>query len=859
MAALTGFFMTVLIGVVTSLIATIIATMLFYLIKNRTLIPRNSLSAQFKRYALKTIRQMEHPQELSSTSESSVIPVISEFDIVSSYVPLTGVQYVFEPDKTSGIPLPGDLTDHLLARLMAGDKAYYVVIGEFGTGKSTLVARLAYDLLKKFLSKKIKCIPVIIPMRYLGNPDILSESARLLRERYGISLCTREYLVRAVRSGQIVLMLDGLDEFMSGSPNRFPTHEFKALEEVITPLSRVVITSRRGIFRTAEELSEYFRGRSEDPTVIPRRIFSVSSVKVIELQMLTDEQINRVLVNNGLPTNVRNAIFSNKNILGLARQHILLHMIVNTVPSLDVCLLEEMNVARLYEVYISLCIKRDDFRLPMSESDILNICENIALEMYKGNREELDQSAINQLAWDILQARHGMASFNFGFHARNLLFMTTTEGQHYKFMHRTIMEFFVARGLVHAIRHQDFSGLDVKSIVYHESICHFSRDLLTKADIPTLAGLLEHQDPWVRFTAAHYLSRLNAQDAKTIILERLKSEKEFIVFREFFIALAFLGLVQQFHDFISELDSDPEKDKLNDSLIIEYFGGNATALDGCCQRLDERGDYPTREMLIRFLGHKGSKHHIPIIRPFREDGMEVISQSAAKAINEIKSRVHRPDLIRALLLDLDGVVIDSINHHILGWQQACKRMSMEVDTQIIKLSEGLKSIEVARRIADNQRVALREEELHELVCLKHKFMAEGQRIQTITHIRELAQMAKRKGASVVLVTASNKEWAEAAARAVGLDLIDSIVNEDDTVIGKPAPDPYLLALRKLRCPPGEAIVVENAPLGIDSAHSAGIYCVALTSTLESKYLDFADQVINDPLELFPLLEKSGRS
>ncbi|MFQ5772464.1 MAG: HAD family hydrolase, partial [bacterium] len=69
---------------------------------------------------------------------------------------------------------------------------------------------------------------------------------------------------------------------------------------------------------------------------------------------------------------------------------------------------------------------------------------------------------------------------------------------------------------------------------------------------------------------------------------------------------------------------------------------------------------------------------------------------------------------------------------------------------------------------------------------------------------------------------------------------DVIVSGDETRKGKPSPEGYLQAARKLHLAPGHCFVIENAPLGIMAAKRAGMKVVALTTTLDRLYLDGAD-------------------
>jgi len=416
------------------------------------------------------------------------------------------------------------------------------------------------------------------------------------------------------------------------------------------------------------------------------------------------------------------------------------------------------------------------------------------------------------------------------------------------------MEFFVAKGLVKAIRRHEFSVLDLERVVYHEAISHFARGLLRVEDLPMLVSLLDHEQPWARFIAAHYLSRLSASEAVGPVQQRLRSERDLIVRREFYIALAFLGRVSEFSAFVEELDHDQIKDRMNDDLIVQYFGGALAAIEGCTLRLTERKDYPTREMIIRFVGHKGARRQIPILRTYLEDTIERIGARAKVAIDSIKDRSRSPSPVRAVLLDVDGVVVNSIDNHITAWCAALKAIKgIDLDPCIIRLTEGRRSRDVAKSILNLHGVPVSDDDVDMIVTRKHELMENMEALAIIPETRSFIEIARRRGVRVVLVTASIRTRAIAVAKTVGPGLIDSVVCGEDTTKGKPSPEPYTRALETIHCSAEDAIAVENAPLGIDSAQGAGVYCIALTSTLQSKYLECADQVVSNPLEICRLL------
>jgi beta-phosphoglucomutase-like phosphatase (HAD superfamily) len=124
----------------------------------------------------------------------------------------------------------------------------------------------------------------------------------------------------------------------------------------------------------------------------------------------------------------------------------------------------------------------------------------------------------------------------------------------------------------------------------------------------------------------------------------------------------------------------------------------------------------------------------------------------------------------------------------------------------------------------------------------------------------LLQKIKSEGRQIVLVTGSGQ-----ASLLENLNMdFPAIFNKNNTVtafdvkLGKPNPEPYLLALKKSGREPHEAIVVENAPLGILAAKAAGLSVIAVnTGTLDDKILYDcgAKIVLSSMKELFEKWEK----
>jgi sugar-phosphatase len=94
-----------------------------------------------------------------------------------------------------------------------------------------------------------------------------------------------------------------------------------------------------------------------------------------------------------------------------------------------------------------------------------------------------------------------------------------------------------------------------------------------------------------------------------------------------------------------------------------------------------------------------------------------------------------------------------------------------------------------------------------------------------------------------VVTSGTRHLATARLQLAGIPIPKVMVTADDVVDGKPHPEPYLKGAKLLGVNPGECLVVEDAPAGIQSAHAGGMKVIALTSTYPSSALSEADAVV----------------
>lgn len=205
----------------------------------------------------------------------------------------------------------------------------------------------------------------------------------------------------------------------------------------------------------------------------------------------------------------------------------------------------------------------------------------------------------------------------------------------------------------------------------------------------------------------------------------------------------------------------------------------------------------------------------------------------------------------AVLFDFDGVIGRTMSDNYRAWKDAAASRGIRLGRTEYLLLEGMSVRAIAEHFLKLHRSDL--SGIDALARLKEKLYAlSGKNISMYPGALRFAGEIKKSGYKLGLVTGGG---ATRITRALekNASLFDAIVTADDVKKCKPHPEPYLAAAKMLSVKPSRCIAVENAPLGIESAKRAGMFCVAVTTTLGGKYLSGADVLLDDVRKLRAVL------
>lgn len=202
---------------------------------------------------------------------------------------------------------------------------------------------------------------------------------------------------------------------------------------------------------------------------------------------------------------------------------------------------------------------------------------------------------------------------------------------------------------------------------------------------------------------------------------------------------------------------------------------------------------------------------------------------------------------RALLWDLDGVIADTAPFHYRAWQMVADELGIIFRKADFNRCFGKRNHEILTdvinidvSVADQQALADKKEMIfRELI---------GGRVQIFPGVLALLSSANEAGWNMAVVSSTPPENIELILGTLEIgNYFNIVISDKDVTQGKPDPECFLLAAKRLDLLPNRCVVIEDAVAGVEAAKKGGMKCIAVTNTNPRKKLEQADLVV-DSLE-----------
>ncbi len=186
----------------------------------------------------------------------------------------------------------------------------------------------------------------------------------------------------------------------------------------------------------------------------------------------------------------------------------------------------------------------------------------------------------------------------------------------------------------------------------------------------------------------------------------------------------------------------------------------------------------------------------------------------------------RTDRYRAVILDMDGTLIDSNAAHVQAWVEALREFGHEVSEQDIWPYVGMggdnllpAAVKISKESEEGKKISERRGEI-----FKSRYLP---RLKPFPEVRPLLERMKQDGLKLIIATSSPEDEVRKAIEIVGIkDLLEDATSASDAGKSKPDPDVVQAALDRLKMSAGEVVMLGDTPYDIQAAGKVGIRVIA---------------------------------
>ncbi len=199
---------------------------------------------------------------------------------------------------------------------------------------------------------------------------------------------------------------------------------------------------------------------------------------------------------------------------------------------------------------------------------------------------------------------------------------------------------------------------------------------------------------------------------------------------------------------------------------------------------------------------------------------------------------------RAILFDLDGVLIDSMSCHASAWCKAIKtHLNIEIPEAYFFLNEGRNAKAIVGELIQRNQLDVDENAWQQVSDYCDQLFLEDFTPRLVNGARDLVMALHSYGYRLGVATGSTRfVLDDMLSKTDLLGYFSAFVTAEDVEFSKPHPQPYRMLLQQLQTSLEYALVIENAPLGVDSAMAADLICLAVATTNEPDVLSHATSV-----------------
>jgi len=216
-------------------------------------------------------------------------------------------------------------------------------------------------------------------------------------------------------------------------------------------------------------------------------------------------------------------------------------------------------------------------------------------------------------------------------------------------------------------------------------------------------------------------------------------------------------------------------------------------------------------------------------------------------------------MLRAVILDFDGVITDSEILHLRAFNRVLAQYGIEITTKdYYKEYLGLTDVDCFKLLIHKGLLEAEQQQIEDLVKQKNLIFEEMAKTegQIIKGVRDFLQMLKENNVPMAICSGAVRAEIELILEQARLrPFFEVIVSTEQVRKGKPHPEGFLLTLQKLNrnvtdpILPNQCIAIEDSHWGLEAAKAAGMHTIAVTNSYDAEQLKMAERIVTQLNEL----------
>jgi hypothetical protein len=316
------------------------------------------------------------------------------------------------------------------------------ILGNFGTGKTSLCKHYAYLLAKRINEGNSEfLLPIYINLRDLKNLfNIENDVYNILNTNYKAGI-TESGLIQWFFTGRTLLFLDGFDEMASKLDRVSINESLMSLSQFVSKYNVLIVLTCR---------THFFKTQVEEKTLI----------NFLKLYMCDWGKIELIdYINKSLPDNIEESlkkIESTYNLEELAKTPIFLNMISATISELG----GSINQSKLYEFYTDKWIDNQDYRSSLLPEDKRLFMQELAFEMFSTGNPKIHYHDLPAKIKELFNIQDYQSINAVDKDIRTCSFLVRDHEGGYHYVHKSYMEFFVGYKIAKSVKEHSYEDLE---------------------------------------------------------------------------------------------------------------------------------------------------------------------------------------------------------------------------------------------------------------------------------------------------------------------------------------------------------------------------------------------------------------